>query len=102
VWVFYIFYSWTEQGINSVTLNPKICAPEKTTYNCSNASEFRFVYLLVSCDYYIVFAGRECRKLFNKNAMEKIVHIMQDFNDLDVQTTGCRIIAQAAIGKQSV
>lgn len=41
--------------------------------------------------------GKECKKLFNKTAVEKVLQVMQDFDDADVQLSGCRIIAQVAI-----
>ncbi|XP_053408727.1 uncharacterized protein LOC123559383 isoform X2 [Mercenaria mercenaria] len=55
------------------------------------------------CSFYenALKAGKESRKLFNKNAMEKVLHVMQDFDDIDVKISGCKIIAQVAIDEDT-
>ncbi|XP_052807121.1 uncharacterized protein LOC128236279 [Mya arenaria] len=56
---------------------------------------------LALCAFYenALKAGTECGKLVTSVAMETMTQIMQDFEDIEIQVTGCQIMAQVVLGE---
>ncbi|WAR05570.1 hypothetical protein MAR_020939 [Mya arenaria] len=54
---------------------------------------------LALCSFYenALKAGTECGKLVTSVAMETMTQIMQDFEDIEIQVTGCQIMAQVVL-----
>ncbi|WAR05560.1 AARA-like protein [Mya arenaria] len=54
---------------------------------------------LALCAFYenALKAGTECGKLVTSVAMETMTQIMQDFEDIEIQVTGCQIMAQVVL-----
>jgi len=45
------------------------------------------------------FEGKENGRLLNSSALEKVLQIMNDFDDIDIHISGCKIMAHIAIRK---
>lgn len=46
-----------------------------------------------------VVTGKQNARILNSNAIEKVLQIMNDFDDIEIQISGCKIMAHIAISE---